>query len=299
MIKKLYKPVKIIAIICGILVAAFILFSAFTTVTYPNEYTVVKQFNKVVDIKSNEDGKSGLSFKIPILQSTEKIPNTLIIYDLPVSNVITSDKKTMVADSFALWSIEDPMLYVKQLNSSRTTAESRIDVNVYNALKNTISQTTQEDVISGRDGALVKSIRNNIGENLVAYGINLFSVETKHLDLPDSNKDSVYNRMISEREQIAASYTAAGKKEAEKIKNDADQQVKIIMSEAKSESQKIIAEGEAEYMKILSDAYGSPDKAEFYAFVRALDAAKVSFDEEDVLYLNEDNPLTSLFTNGY
>ena len=93
MISKLYKPIKIIAIIYGILVAGFLIFSAFAVVTYPDEYTVVKQFNKVVDIRSNEEGKTGLSFRIPILQSTDKLPNTLIMYDLPVSNVITSDKK--------------------------------------------------------------------------------------------------------------------------------------------------------------------------------------------------------------
>lgn len=297
--EKLTNVLKRIAIVYGVIVLAFLVFSMFTVVTYPDEYTVVKQFGKVVDIKSNEDGKSGLSFKIPLLQSTDKLPNTLIMYDLPVSNVITSDKKTMVADCFALWSIEEPMEYVKKLNSSRSTAESRIDVNVYNSLKNTISKTSQEEVISGRDGVLAKSIRTNIGDDMLAYGINLFSIETKHLDLPDSNKESVYNRMISERTKIAESYTAEGKKEAQKITNETDKQVKVITSGAAAEAEAIIASGEAEYMKILQKAYGSPEKAEFYSFVRALDAAKIAFEEDDVLYLNEDSPLASLFTNGY
>ena len=293
------KIIKVIAIIYAIILIGYGLFSAFTVVTLPNEYTVVKQFGKVVDIKENEDGNSGLSFKIPFIQSTETLPNTLIMYDLPVSNVITSDKKTMVSDCFALWSIKDPMTYVKQLNSSRATAESRIDVNVYNALKNTISQTTQEDVISGRNGALAESIKKNVGNSLDSYGLELISIETKHLDLPDSNKAAVYTRMISERTQIATSYEAEGNKEATKIRNETDKQVEIIKAEASAESEKIIAEGEAEYMRILKEAYGSSEKAEFYAFVRALDAAKVSLKEGDVLYLDEDNPLASLFTNGY
>ncbi len=296
---KLSKAVRIIALVFAVLLAGYAIFSMCTVVTKPNEYTVIKQFGKVVSIRSNEDGKSGLSFKIPIIQSEDKLPNTLVFYDLPVSNVITSDKKTMVADCFVLWEISDPMAFIKQLNSSRGTAESRIDVNVYNALKNTISQTTQEEVITGRDGQLVKNIRTNIGTSLDGYGITLHGVETKHLDLPDSNKASVYARMISERNQIATSYTAEGKKEAQKIRNDADQQVKVINSEAEANAQKLIAEGEAEYMKILDKAYGSPEKADFYAFVRALDAAKVTFDGEDVIYLNENNPLASLFTNGY
>ena len=214
--EKFFKVVKVIAIVYVIILVAYAIFSAFTVYTLPNEYTVVKQFGRVVDIKSNEEGKIGLSFKIPIIQSTDKLPNTLIMYDLPVSNVITSDKKTMVSDCFALWKIEDPMAYVKQLNSSRGTAESRIDVNVYNSLKNTISKTTQEEVISGRDGALAKSIKDNIGDSLKSYGLELVSVETKHLDLPDSNKEAVYKRMISERNQIATSYKAEGDMEAKK-----------------------------------------------------------------------------------
>ena len=298
-LNKVFKVTKVIAIIYLILLIGYGAFSAFTVVTLPNEYTVVKQFGKVVDIKANEEGNSGLSFKIPLIQSEETLPNTLIMYDLPVSNVITSDKKTMVSDCFALWSIKDPMEYVKQLNSSRTTAESRIDVNVYNSLKNTISQTTQEDVISGRNGALAESIKKNVGNSLEIYGLELISIETKHLDLPDSNKEAVYTRMISERNKIATTYKAEGEKEADKIRNETDKEVEIIIAEASAEAEKIIAEGEAEYMRILKEAYGSSQKAEFYAFVRALDAAKVSLKKGDVLYLDKNNPLAALFTNGY
>ncbi len=297
--KKVFKLVKVIAAVYAVVIVAFVLFSAFTAVTYPDEYTVIRQFGKVVDIKSNEDGKSGLSFKIPLVQSEDKLPNNLIMYDLPVSNVITSDKKTMVSDCFVLWSIKDPMLYISELSSSRASAESRIDVNVYNALKNTISQTSQEDVISGRNGALVEKIQKNVGNSLEPYGIKMFSVETKHLDLPDSNKESVYKRMISERAQIAAAYKAEGDKEAKKIRNETDKEVKVIKAEAAATAEQIIAEGEAKYMEILSKAYGNSSKAEFYSFVRALDAAKVALNKDDVLYLSEDSPLASLFTNGY
>ena len=299
MLQKLFKTMKIIAVCYAVIIVGYLLFCACTAVTLPNEYTVIKQFGKVVDIKENDNNGFGLTFKIPFIQSEDKLPKTLIVYDLPVSNVITSDKKTMVADCFTLWSIEDPMAYVKELNSSRTTAESRIDVNVYNALKNTISKTSQDEVISGRNGALTKSISENVGDSLDSYGVKLQTIETKHLDLPNSNKTAVYQRMISERNKIAASYKAEGDKEAQKIKNETNKQVQIIKSEASAEAEKIIAEGEAEYMKILKEAYGSSEKAEFYAFVRALDAAEVSLNEDDVLYLSEDNPLASLFTNGY
>jgi len=270
--------------------------SSCIVITYPNEYSVIKQFGEVVDIRNNKDGQSGLSFKVPFIQSVTKVPNTKLLYDLAISDVITKDKKTMVEDSFVIWSIDDPMEYIRTLNGIEASAESRIDVIVYNAIKNTISNTTQADVISGRDGALVASIKANVGNSLEEYGIHLFSVETKHLDLPDSNKESVYDRMISERNQIAAGYTASGQQKAQEIRNTTSKEISITVSTAEAEAAQTIAEGEASYMQILSDAYNDPDKADFYNFVRALDAAKASLaNSGNILYLTPDSPLASIF----
>lgn len=290
---------RIIVLIAGGYVAVFFLFfvfSLFTVTTKPNEYTVIRQFGQVISIHDNEEGDNGLSFKIPFIQNATTLPNTMLIYDLPVSNVITSDKKTMIADCFALYKFTDPMLYIRTLSNSITAAESRIDANVYNSLKNTISKTSQDDVISGRDGALVESIMANIGSDLDSYGISLMSVETKTLDLPDSNKESVYTRMIAERSKIAAGFTADGEKAAKELRNKADKEASITLSDAERKAEEIRAAGEAEYMKIISDAYNNSEKAEFYSFVRALDAAKISFTTGDVLYLDENSPLASIFT---
>lgn len=291
---------RIVVGIASCYLIAFVLlflFSLCIVTTKPNEYKVVRQFGQVVSIHENEDGNSGLSFKLPFIQSVTKIPNTMLIYDLPVSNVITSDKKTMIADCFALYQFDDPMLYIRTLNNSLATAEGRINTNVYSSLKNTIGKTSQEDVISGRDGALVESIMANIGNDLNSYGISLISVETKTLDLPDANKDAVYKRMIAERNAISAQYTADGDRQAKEILNQADKEVSIALSNATKEAEKIRAEGEAEYMRIISDAYNDPDKAAFYSFVRALDAAKLSLTNGDILYLDENSPLASIFTN--
>lgn len=283
------------AIVIAVLLV--IVCSSCVVITYPNEYSVIKQFGQVVSIRDNKDGNSGLSFKLPFVQTVTKVPNTKLLYDLAISDVITKDKKTMVEDSFVIWSIDDPMAYIRTLNGSEAAAESRIDVNVYNSIKNTISNTTQSDVISGRDGALVASIKANVGDSLEEYGINLASVETKHLDLPDSNKQSVYDRMISERNQIAAGYTASGQKEAQEIQNTTAKEVSITLSSAKAEGEQIKAEGEAAYMQILSEAYNDPDKADFYNFVRSLDAAKLSLigSGDNVLYLTPDSPLAAIF----
>lgn len=293
---------RIIVTIASCYLIAFVLlflFSLCVVTTKPNEYKVIRQFGQVVSIHENEDGNSGLSFKLPFIQSTTTIPNTLLIYDLPVSNVITSDKKTMIADCFALYRFDDPMRYIRTLNNSLVAAEGRIDANVYNSLKNTISRTSQDDVISGRDGALVESIMANLGNDLDSYGISLMSVETKTLDLPDSNKDSVYQRMIAERNEISATYTADGDRQAKEILNKADKEAAITISNAEKEAEQIRADDEAEYMKIISKAYNDPDKAAFYSFVRALDAAKLALTNGDILYLDESSPLASIFTNAH
>lgn len=263
-------------------------------VTHENEYTIIRQFGKVVDIRD----EAGISFKLPIIQDTQTLPRQVLLYDLPVSDVITKDKKTMVADSFVLWQIEEPQMFIQTLNSSISNAESRISTLVYNAMKNTISGMNQTEVISGRDGELAEAIKQGVGDGLEQYGVELIAVETKRLDLPDDNKAAVYQRMISERNNIAAQYTAEGESEAQMIRSETDKEVEIMVSEARAQAEVLTSEGEAEYMRILSDAYADPDRAEFYNFVRSLDAAKASLTNgSNVLFLGPDSPLAQIFYN--
>lgn len=140
----------------------------------------------------------------------------------------------MITDSYILWHITDPLKFAQTLNSSISNAESRLDTIVYNSTKNIISSMTQEEVISTRDGELSTAVISYIGESLEQYGIELLSFETKHLDLPGDNKSAVYERMISERDNIAATYTAEGNSEAQMIRNTTDRDVTVMLSEAES-----------------------------------------------------------------
>lgn len=283
---------KVFSIMLVIVLVALMIFSAATFVVHEGEYAIVKQFGKVVEIHS----EAGLKFKTPFIQSVDKLPNKELIYDLPVSEVITKDKQTMVADSFALWRITDPKKFITSLNGSITNAESRIEMLVYNAMKNEISSRTQSEVVSDRTGKLAEDITEVAKPNFEQYGIELLAVETKHLDLPYDNKESVFNRMISERVNISAAYTAEGEKEAQIIKSNTDKEVAIKIAEANAKAEQLIAEGEAEYMRILSEAYNDPSKAEFYEFVRALDAAKLSLGKDgNVLILDKNSPLVDIF----
>ncbi len=291
------KTLKIlIPIVCAVLL--IIVLAGSLVVTQANEYTIIRQFGAVVRIVD----QPGLSLKTPFVQSASTLPKTEMLYDLAVSDVITSDKKSMVADSFVLWRIDDPLKFIQTLSGSVATAESRLDQAVYNSLKTVISSMKQEAVISGRDGELASAIMENLRKtsNFESFGIYVLAIETKQIDLPDENKSAVYERMISERENIAASYAAEGAAQAKEIRNDADKSVEITISAAKAQAEKLKAEGEAEYMRILSAAYDTQEKADFYEFVRALDMARSSLTGKNkTLVVGSDSPIAQIFDGSW
>ena len=185
-------------------VAALAVLGASLVVTAENQYSLVRQFGRISRIIE----EPGLSLKIPFVQTTDTCPKQTLLYDLTPSEVITRDKKTMITDSYVLWRISDPMKFAQSLNGSLLNAENRINTAVYNALKNAISSMTQDEVITSRDGELSELVMASIDDNMEQYGIELSMFETKQLDLPEDNKAAVYERMISERDNIAATYTA-------------------------------------------------------------------------------------------
>lgn len=246
---------------------------------------LVLQFGKVVDVKT----EPGIFFKAPFIQSLKKIYTGERIYDVPASEVITSDKKTMIANCYVTWEISDSRKYYQSL-SSESVAQSRIDVAVYNSMKNVISSTLQTDVINGKDGSLGANILKRI--DLEEYGITITEVEMKLLDLPSDNKQAVYNRMISEREAIAAEYKANGEKESKNIRSAADAKVRETISNAQVVAADTEAEGEKEYFKILAEAYGaSPERKQFYDFIVGLEAMKTSLSNGGTIVIDENSPI--------
>lgn len=320
------KKKKLSLCILGIIIVISILFNSFAYITNEDEYSVVKQFGKIVTINDS----AGLRTKTPFVQSVSYISKATRLYDLNASEVITSDKKTMIIDAFVLWKITDAKIFTSTLNAYDSTAQARLDVIVFNAIKTTVSSMTQEEVIASRNGtseietievalddvnlqnyttddeeqdikaiAISDKLMECIGNQCDQYGIEVVDIEIKLLDLPDENKEAVYNRMITERNNIATAYTAQGQSEAQKIRNNTDKEVSVMISEAKASSEKTIAEGEAAYMKILADAYNDPDKADFYLYTLQLDSLKKSLNgkKDNVLIIDSNSPFASVF-NG-
>ena len=255
------------------------------------EYAAVRQFGRVVRVT----GEPGLHVKVPFIQNIQKITSSTQLYDVPESDVITKDKKSMIADNYILWMVNDPLKYIQSLNAIEARAEERIEAAVYNATKNVISSMTQDEVIESRGERLTELITEQANSDMGGYGILILQSQIKSLDLPDDNKEAVYERMISERQNIAASYTAQGQADAQKIRNETDREVTIMKADAEKQAAILVAEGEAEYMSVLSEAYNNEDKAEFYNYIRGLDAVKASLTGNNkTLILDRDSELARI-----
>lgn len=262
-----------------------------------NEYACVTRFSEIVEITD----EAGLHFKLPFIETTRTFPKTTLIYDIPPSEVLTSDKKNMTVDSYIIWEIDDPRTFYRTLGTT-SEAEARLNVVTYTSLKNLISTLNQDDIINTEDASgrndIYAGITTEVADICKNYGINVMDVRIKRFDLAQSNEDAVYARMISERNQMAEKYTADGNYEASIIRNEVDKQINIIVSNAQAEAARLEAEGEEEYMKLLAAAYNTTDKQDFYEFLRALDALKASLSGDDkVVIIDGDSALGKILVN--
>ena len=252
-----------------------------------NEYAYVTRFSKFVKIQDT----AGLHFKLPLLDKIEKIPQYRMMYDIPPSEVLTGDKKTLVVDNFTVWQIDDPYTFMRTV-SRISEMENRIDAIVYNAVKNTLGTMDQTAIINS-DNSSIDDVNSKITElvnaQLKNYGVSTVAVEIKRFDLPEDNESAVYNRMISERTQMAESFRAEGNLEASKIVNETDKEVAILLSKASARAEELKGQGESEYMKIIAEAYSTEDRMNYYEFIRSLEALKVTMKGEKTLILPADS----------
>ena len=287
-----------IFLIVLVLLAVLVISNSFFTVR-EDEYACTVRFSKII----STTGEAGLHFKVPFVDSVKYFTKATQLYDIPPSEVLTSDKQNMTVDCYILWSIDDPKLFYQRLGTTGN-AEQRLDALTYNELKTVMGTLAQADIVNMEDGAKRNDIYNSIAtdvDNLArTYGIRVEDVKIKQFDLPESNLNAVYNRMISERNQIAEKYTADGNYEASIIRNDVDKQVNILVSNAKAEAAKLEAEGEGEYMRMLAEAYQTKDQQEFYEFTRALDALKESLTgDEKTVILDKDSKLGQILMGNH
>ena len=282
-------------ILIAVIVALVVIVAASSIYTIrEDQYACTFRFSQII----NTESEAGLHFKVPFIDNVEYFSKATQFYDIPPSEVITSDKQNMTVDCYILWRISDPQQFYRALGTT-AKAEDRLDSITYSALKREMGKLAQADIINMEDGALRNEIYEGIAvtvrEGAAAYGIEVEDVKIKQFDLPESNLNAVYRRMISERNQMAEKFTADGNKEATLIRNEVDKTVNITVSNAEAESAKLIAEGEAEYMRMLAEAYNSQEKKDFYQFMLALDALKASLTgSEKTVILDAESDLAKI-----
>ena len=248
------------------------------------EDAVVTQFGNPVNVNENP----GLKVKLPDpVQSVQKLDKRVQVYQTNSIELLTLDKKSVSLDYYGAWKITDPVLYLKTVKD-QIGAEARltdvfssslgVQLGKYNLeqLVNTNAEELQLDTVITDAVTYAK-------EKAAEYGIEVVDAQIRVLNFPEANKQSVYDRMSAEREQMAQKYRAEGSEEAAKIRADAEKEQKLILAEAYQQEQQIKGEGDAEAIRIYGEAYQKDP--EFYEFIRTLETYEKTIDGNTTLIL--------------
>lgn len=253
-----------------------------------NEYKVIRQFGEVVKIIE----KPGLHVKIPFVQSVTSIPKYQMTYDVEEAEINTKDKKRILIDNYAVWKVEDPK---KLIANARTlvNAETKMAEFTFSTVRSELGQLNYDEIINDE-----KSSRGSINDKVTAivnsllekdgYGISVTDVRIKRTDLPADNEESVYTRMISERQSTAQEYLSMGDAEKNTITAETDRTVKEMLAKAAAEADVIRSQGEQEAAKVYNESY-SKDPV-FYELYRTLESYKKTINDESVIIMPLDSP---------
>lgn len=268
-----------------------ILLSGSLFVVKEGEYKVVLKFGEAVRVVKSP----GLNLKIPFIESVSKLPKYQMTYESNPTSILTKDKKPIIVDNYTVWRIEDPEMFLKTVQTVSGGVQ-RIDEAVYNSIRRKLSGINYDNIISENTerGNINDEITKDVADALVRdnYGISIIDVRIKRTDLPEGNKQSVYNRMISDRNAIAARYLSEGDEESRKITSKADRTATELLAQAEADAKKIIAQGEQEAAKIYNEAYGKDP--EFYSFYRTLQSYVTTLQNEPVILLPIESPYTRI-----
>ena len=272
-------------LIVGIVLVAVIFVATLMVYTVDvTEYAVVTQFGDPVAVYDNP----GLKVKLPDpIQSVQRVDKRLQVYQTTSIELLTLDKKSISLDYYGTWKIVDPVLYLKTVKN-QSGAEARL-LDVFSSSlgvqlgKYNLDQLVNTDDEMLRLDQMVADTVTYAKDRASEYGIEVVDAQIRVLNFPNANKQSVYDRMSAEREQMAQKYRAEGSEEASKIRADAEKEQQIILAEAYKQAQQIMGEGDAEAIRIYGEA--SQRNPEFYEFIRTLETYEKTIDGNTTLIL--------------
>jgi membrane protease subunit HflC len=286
---KKYTRVGIVLLVVILLIALVI---ANLFIVREGEIRVVRQFGEVVRVIDTP----GLSYKIPFIQSVETLPKYQMVYDSQPTEINTKDKKKLMVDNYVIWKIVKPSQMIENARSV-VGVENKLSEAVSSIVRSELGQMNYDEIISSENsnrGSFNERVTQLVDEVLKRdnYGIEVIDVRVKRTDLPETNEQSVYNRMISERQSTAQEYLSQGEAESTRIKAETDKEVTIMLAEAEAKAKQIEAEGESEAAKIYNQAYSKDP--EFYIFYRTLESYKTTLNGKPVIILPIDSPYAKL-----
>lgn len=276
------RTLIVFAIVVALL---WIAYGLFTFTVDETQQAVVLQFGEIV----REVKEPGLHFKTPFLQNVVYLEDRLLSMDIQPAPVITVDKQRLTVDSYTLWRIRDARRFVETMRGLRSNAEQRLDDIVYSLLRDVLGQKDFDEVLRRE---FLNEVRQRAQRQVADFGMDIVDVRIKRADLPEANERAVYQRMISEREQIAQRFRAEGEQEAQKIKSEADRQVQVILAQARKRAEELKGEGDAQALEIYANAYNQdPD---FFLFWRTLESYKRSLAKNSTLVLSTESDYLKL-----
>ncbi|MEK5232844.1 protease modulator HflC [Lysinibacillus sp. FSL K6-0232] len=278
-----------------VFVAAIIIFTN-VYIVKESEYAVVRQFGEVVKFERDP----GLKMKIPFIQSVTRLPKNQMTYNISEEEINTKDKKRIIIDNYAVWRITDPKALISNAGTL-SKAESRMEEFIYSVIRTELGQLRYDEIINDENssrGSLNDRVTKRVNELLAndQYGVEVVDVRIRRTDLPTENEQSVFTRMISERESTAQLYLSEGDAQKRRIEAQTDQQVQEMLATANKEAAIIQAEGEAEAAKIYNQSFSQDP--EFYSLYRTLESYKKTVGEDTVIILPATSPYANILS-GY
>lgn len=269
-------------LITALIIVAVAIFgyNAFLFSVDETEKAVVLQFGKIVRVIE----APGLYAKKPVIQNVVYLDDRLLSVDIKPAPVITVDKQRLTVDSYTLWRIQDARRFTETMRGVRSNAEQRLDDIIYSLLRDVLGQKTFEDILKRE---FLSEVRINAQKQVADFGISIIDVRIKRADLPETNEQAVYQRMMSERKQIAERYRAEGDQEAQRIRAETDRKIQITIAGARKQAEELKGEGDAQALEIYAKAYNRD--AKFFEFWRTLESYKLSLATNTTLILSTES----------
>lgn len=275
------------------LMKAFLIAIAASLVVLGNTLYVISDFERGITTRFGEiiesDIESGIHYKMPFIDEVLRFDARILTVDAQPASFFTIEKKRLIVDSYAKWKISDVETYYRALKGNERTAENRLAKRINDGLRNQFGTRTLREVVSGERDLLMKNITEDLNSTVLgSLGIEIVDVRVKRIDLPQEVSSQVFRRMTAERDKEAQELRSTGKEKAERIRASADRERTIEIANAYKDAEELRGEGDAKAAGIYAEAY--QQDAEFYSFMRSLNAYKAAFSNKgDIMLIEPDS----------